>query len=167
MGKVLAPLVAATSIYSCAASADVVDIPGLARAFFPSADIEEIQASDSATQYNYIDSESVIAYNLYVVKGHEEDVTPSWADDYIAGNAAAVPESQYLLIEMQASLADVTTDFYIDGRINGQRFEKICRLLMNQRDYGTWCVATLGSSANTKKAFRHFEEFSDDFELLE
>lgn len=166
--KIIMTLGALTlTLCSSSASAEVVDVDGVARAYFPGGVYETTMETQQIKSYAHPDEDAMVFYTLFVFKDHGETPSTGWLAGFAKGQKATVTEAVSGVNRSEYSDGRVTGEFFLKGKLQGVQYEKVCRFLMNRDDYGSWCVATLGENPDTRLAVDDFIEYGDSFQLLD
>lgn len=149
-----------------AVSAEVHDIEGVARAFFPSQDVDTTLSTEQIKHFNYIDQDAMLAYSAYVFTDHGETPSTRWFEGFVEGQAYSVQEGVTQILRSSQDGEDVTGQFLLTGTLEGVGIEKMCQFLMTPADYGNWCIMALGDYSDKQAAVDHFRDYAGSFELL-
>lgn len=147
-------------------SAEVLDIKGVAQAFFPTQDVDTTLSTDKIKLFNYIDQDSMLAYSAYVFIDHGETPSTRWFEGFVEGQAYSVQEGVTQILRSSQDGEDVTGQFLLTGTLEGVGIEKVCQFLMTSADYGNWCIMTLSDYSDKQAAADHFRDHAGSFELL-
>lgn len=161
IGVGLAAMLLPTAVY-----AEVLDIGGVAKAFFPRQNVDTTLSSEQIKHFNYIDENSMLGYNAYVFTDHGEPPSIRWFEGFVDGQAYSVQQGVTQILRSSEDGEVVTGQFLLTGTLQGVGIEKVCQFLMTPADYGTWCIMALGDYSDKQTAANHFREHADSFELL-
>lgn len=158
---------AALAAWPSFAFADVVSIEGVAEGYFPYGRYEVPMETQQIKSYAHADEEDMVFFTLTVFKDHGQTPSPQWFSRFVKGQETTVSDAVSGVNQVDESPGKVEGEYFLEGLLQGVRYEKVCTFTMNQNDYGSWCVAVLGDGANQERAVNDYIEHSSNFQLLD
>lgn len=156
----------ATLLIPMTTSASMINIGGAAKAFFPTQNVNMTLISEKIKHINYFDEKSMLTYSAYVFTDHGQTPSIRWFESFVKGQNNSVQNGKTRVLHSSKEGLEVIGKFSLTGTLQGVGIEKVCQFLMTSRDYGTWCITTLGKYSDKKVAIDHFLNYADSFELL-